>query len=481
MAQAAASRSYKLDKLTDKNYFPWRMTMEIMLQKLDLLKIVDGSKPCPDRTQPANANAVRDWDAHDLNARLELLLHMDDTQKQSVRTLTTANAIWLQLQDTYQQRTVGSQVNNLKALVNMSMQEDQEVDRFIQTWRLKMDDVSLAGLDLPVRVQAILLLAALPSSWQSFTSTQSNVATLSVPTLVPLILQEAALRRTHSSSQPSSSSPMAMYSNPRAPPRQPFRHPNTQRFSRRNPAAHSTVERKSTKPNFNFVHPYSKKYPYKGPPRSRGHPRPHFKGKHPFNKEQAHCASDNSASKTPSEEDDYSQSQSENSDEEDAFLACHSFHSNHTGNHNSDLWVLDTDLMRTSMKLQLTDGNIKEPIGLLEKVIATSCGVQYEHTFAVMDFGKSSNYDIILGRPFMRQLKLIHDWGSDYIYLWQQKSITRINMVDHSYQDVARTPIEEIEAISTGDESVVPSWVNSRIHRWKGETIDVESLNEEKR
>ena len=57
--------------------------------------------------------------------------------------------------------------------------------------------------------------------------------------------------------------------------------------------------------------------------------------------------------------------------------------------------------------METADGNMKEPIGLLERFIATSCKVRYEHMFAVVDFGKSPKFDIILGRPFMRQLKMI--------------------------------------------------------------------------
>ena len=66
-------------------------------------------------------------------------------------------------------------------------------------------------------------------------------------------------------------------------------------------------------------------------------------------------------------------------------------------------------MRKTRMKLQLVDGYIEKPIGLLEKVVVTSCGVEYEHTFAIVDFGKDPNYDIIMGRPFMRQLKMIQD------------------------------------------------------------------------
>ena len=136
MAQAAVSRTYKIDKLTDRNYQPWRMTMEIVLQKLNLLDIVDGGTLCPDRADPAQAQAVQDWEGRDLTARLELLLHMDDAQKQTVRTKTTAFDIWTQLRDTYEHKNVGSQVHNLKTLIKLNMNESEDVEKFIQGWRV---------------------------------------------------------------------------------------------------------------------------------------------------------------------------------------------------------------------------------------------------------------------------------------------------------------------------------------------------------
>ena len=69
------------------------------------------------------------------------------------------------------------------------------------------------------------------------------------------------------------------------------------------------------------------------------------------------------------------------------------------------------------MKLQLADGQIQSSIGLLERVLVTTYGIEYEHTFVVVDFGQKPNYDVILGRFFMRQLKMIQDWGFNYIYL----------------------------------------------------------------
>lgn len=51
----------------------------------------------------------------------------------------------------------------------------------------------------------------------------------------------------------------------------------------------------------------------------------------------------------------------------------------------------------------------------MEGVIVTSCDVEYELTFDLVDFGKEPAYDVILGQPFMRQLKIIQDSGFIYI------------------------------------------------------------------
>ena len=59
------------------------------------------------------------------------------------------------------------------------------------------------------------------------------------------------------------------------------------------------------------------------------------------------------------------------------------------------------------MKLQLANGNFAKPMGLVEQVVLSTCGIEFVHTLAIIDFGLKSTYDIILGRPFMKQLKMI--------------------------------------------------------------------------
>ena len=78
-------------------------------------------------------------------------------------------------------------------------------------------------------------------------------------------------------------------------------------------------------------------------------------------------------------------------------------------------------LQKTRMK---ADGCIEKPLGLLKRVIVTSCGVEYEHTFAVVDFGKKPNYDIILGRQFMRHLKM-YKIGVLIIFIYGKRAQSR--------------------------------------------------------
>ena len=93
-------------------------------------------------------------------------------------------------------------------------------------------------------------------------------------------------------------------------------------------------------------------------------------------------------------------------------------------------------IRKTRLKLQLADGHLEPSLGLLEGISITTCGIKFIHTFAVVDFGRKTAYDIILGRPFMRQIKMIQDWGSNHLYLRHAHAITRVSTINHSYKDV---------------------------------------------
>ena len=75
----------------------------------------------------------------------------------------------------------------------------------------------------------------------------------------------------------------------------------------------------------------------------------------------------------------------------------------------------------------------------------------------------------------MRQLKMVQDWGFDYIYLRHMENVTRINLRDHSYRDVNRMPVEDFDS-ATGEESEVLASLNSKAHLWMCGASDCGSL-----
>ena len=112
-------------------------------------------------------------------------------------------------------------------------------------------------------------------------------------------------------------------------------------------------------------------------------------------------------------------------------------------------------IRKTHLKLQLADGHLEPALGLLEGISITTCVIKFIHTFVVVDFGRKIAYDIILGRPFMRQIKMLQDWGSNHLYLRHANVITRVSTIDNSYKDFRETPIQEYDSITS--QSRVPA------------------------
>ena len=97
------------------------------------------------------------------------------------------------------------------------------------------------------------------------------------------------------------------------------------------------------------------------------------------------------------------------------------------------------------MQLQLADGTLAKPLGMLEHVSVTGCGISFMHTFAIVDFSKNPNYEVILGRPFMRQMLVVQDWGYNYLYLRHDGVTMRVNLSTHEFIDVAKLLIADFE------------------------------------
>ena len=64
------------------------------------------------------------------------------------------------------------------------------------------------------------------------------------------------------------------------------------------------------------------------------------------------------------------------------------------------------------------------------------------------------------------------DWGYNYIYLWHAHT-TRIDLKDHSYKDVAHTPIRDMISMVEPKDSM-PSWIANGRPLWLSAAVEEE-------
>ncbi|MCO5601917.1 hypothetical protein L7F22_056043 [Adiantum nelumboides] len=178
MAQPAAApsslipstvRSYQLDKLSSTNYLTWATRVTLLLKQVALWDIVSGTTP-----KPAADDA--DWLAKDLQAQSKLMLHLGDRQVQMVRCCQSSPKIWAFLRSTYHHEDLITRVTALKKLLLAVLTKHQDISKFLDDWRTLLDDALLSGLLLDDSLQAMFPLAALPTSWHPFITTQASVA-----------------------------------------------------------------------------------------------------------------------------------------------------------------------------------------------------------------------------------------------------------------------------------------------------------------
>ena len=60
---------------------------------------------------------------------------------------------------------------------------------------------------------------------------------------------------------------------------------------------------------------------------------------------------------------------------------------------------------------------------MVENIPIRTAGVKFKASFLILDVGNS--YDMLLGRPWLREAGAVHDWGTDKLTIkWGNKKVT---------------------------------------------------------
>ena len=77
----------------------------------------------------------------------------------------------------------------------------------------------------------------------------------------------------------------------------------------------------------------------------------------------------------------------------------------------------------------MVDGTTTRPVGVVKDLKIKTFSITYHIEFVAMDFKNPINsYDIILGRPFLRSARIVHDWSSNIIYLQEDTFVTKVDL-----------------------------------------------------
>jgi len=90
----------------------------------------------------------------------------------------------------------------------------------------------------------------------------------------------------------------------------------------------------------------------------------------------------------------------------------------------------------------MTDQTTTKLMGLIKDLKIYVHGIPYITTFIVLQNSVvDSIYSVLLGRPWLRDAKVAHDWGSNIVTIQRNGTIQTIIVTKHLGSDVRRLEV----------------------------------------
>ena len=119
--------------------------MERLLDLEELLEVTGGTYQAPKGTQ---SEAWKKWKNIDEQAKLEILLHVEDRQTDAIRKLTTATEMWSKLKQMFEPQDGTTRIHTLATLFHnvCVLQEEEDVLTCLDTWETYLEEATTAGM-----------------------------------------------------------------------------------------------------------------------------------------------------------------------------------------------------------------------------------------------------------------------------------------------------------------------------------------------
>jgi hypothetical protein len=176
-------------KLTADNYEVWRILMEAVFTRKNVLDVAVGTTPRP--TTGPNSKAVKDWDRKSAEARAEMILAVEIDQLAHM-TASTAPEVWEELERVHRSRGFATKMALRRKFMSMRKPDDQKMSTWIGDVRSLVFRLSQVGVTVNDENVILVLTMGLPASFDTFVVAldSTDAAALTLDYVIGRLLNE---------------------------------------------------------------------------------------------------------------------------------------------------------------------------------------------------------------------------------------------------------------------------------------------------
>ena len=157
------SAKFDIEKFSGKSDFGlWRVKMKALLVQQGLQDALKGEKDLPKTLSEKEKNDILE------KAQSAIILSLGDKALREVSKETSAAAIWLKLEKLHMTKSLANRLYLKQRLYSFRMAEGKSIEDQMDEFNKIIDDLENVDVKMEEEDQAIILLSALPKSYEHF-------------------------------------------------------------------------------------------------------------------------------------------------------------------------------------------------------------------------------------------------------------------------------------------------------------------------
>lgn len=189
---AQVMKNYCVEQLNERNYHNWKFRMEMILEENGCLENVKSETDVNTIVDEQKKNTYLKMDS---KAKSLIVQCVEDSQLEYLREKDTAYKMWKTLKDKYEKKGLTGQLFLKKKLLNMKLNENESVEKFISDFDEIVRQLKSAGEEIKDQDLICNLLLSLPKSYETMVTVIENIPNVTYGDVKSKLLGEYEKRK----------------------------------------------------------------------------------------------------------------------------------------------------------------------------------------------------------------------------------------------------------------------------------------------